>query len=237
LRRFSGLDQVYSQALDWLFPARCAGCGRLGQNWCAQCQAQVEKLAEPVCVRCGTPQLVKGADCAACGQREFAFTAARSWARYEGGLRQAILNLKRRKNEALGRSLSLGLVETQREMNWKIDVIIPIPLAPRRLAERGYNQVELLAIPLAEAVDIVLVPRALWRQVETQAQKGLTVSERWENLRTAFVGDAAQVDGLKALIVDDIMTTGATLNAAAGALKQAGAQAVYALTLTRTLLE
>ncbi len=235
--RLCGFDQVYSQALDWLFPARCAGCGALGEHWCARCQAQVQRLAEPLCLRCGTPLQAKGEDCAACSQREFAFTAARAWARYAGELRQAILKLKRRKNEALGRALAPGLIETLQERNWKIDAIIAIPLAPRRLAERGYNQVDLMAAPLAKAVHIGLLPGALLRRVETQPQKGLTIRERWENTRHVFEADVAQVRGRNVLVMDDIMTTGATLSAAAGALKDAGAKSVYALTLARTLLE
>lgn len=120
---------------------------------------------------------------------------------------------------------------------WKIDVIIPIPLAPQRLAERGYNQAELLATPIAKAMKLTLAPAAMQRLVETQPQKGLTVRERWANMSTAFAANSAQVHGLNVLVIDDIMTTGATLNAAAAVLKGAGAKSVYAATLARTLLE
>lgn len=235
--RSSRFDQVYSLALDWLFPARCAGCGALGAHWCVRCQAKVQLLVEPLCFRCGTPLPAEGKDCIACKQHKFAFTAARAWGRYAGELRQAILKLKLRKNEALAQAFALGLTETLRQQNWEIDAIIAVPAAPRRLAERGYNQVDLIAVPLAKTVQVGLLPGALHRRVETQPQKGLTVHERWENTRRVFEADATQVRGRNVLVIDDIMTTGATLSAAAETLKAAGATTVYALTLARTLLE
>lgn len=194
-------------------------------------------MHDPLCPRCGTTLLANGEDCAACSQYDFAFTAARSWARYGGELRQAILKMKRHRNEPLGRIFASNLAEVLRSQDWNPDLIVPIPLAPRRLAERGFNQVELLAAPLAEDLKIDLQPGALQRRLETQPQKGLTVHQRWDNLRTAFVADPAQMHGLTVVVIDDIMTTGATLSAAANVLNEAGAAAVYCLTLARTLLD
>ncbi len=210
--------------------------GPLGKHWCETCDERVEGLHEPLCERCGLP-LGKTEKCPACSQRNFAFDAVRSWARYSGGLRRAILTLKNRRNDALGRALSKGLLDLMRSLDWKLDAVLPIPLAQHRLAKRGFNQVDLFALPLVAGVGAEWLPHALNRARETDPQMDLTVAQRWENVQRAFVADSRQIGGLNILVIDDIMTTGATLNAAASALKHAGATRVYGLTLARALLE
>jgi ComF family protein len=175
--------------------------------------------------------------CPACNQRNFAFDSVRSWGRYSAELRRAILTLKHRRNDALGGALSKGLLDIMRAQDWKLDAVPPIPLAPHRLAKRGFNQVDLFAQPLAAAVGVEWLPRALGRARETDPQMDLTLAERWENVQRAFIASPQQVGGLNLLVIDDIMTTGATLNAAASALKHAGAKRVYGLTLARALLD
>jgi ComF family protein len=152
-------------------------------------------------------------------------------------LRRAILTLKRRKNDALGIALSKGLLDALRAQDWELDAVVPIPLAPHRLANRGFNQVDLFAHPLAIGVGAEWLPRALGRARETEPQVNLTPAERWENVQRAFIADPQQVGDLNVLVIDDIMTTGATLNAAASALKHANAKRVYGITLARALLD
>ena len=221
--------------LNWLFPPRCAGCGSLGTVWCSQCDAKTRKITTPLCSKCG---LTGHRDrCPACTMNEYAFSAARSWAAYSGELRRAILGLKHRRNEALGEEFAKRLLGILGSQDWGIDIVIPIPLEKERLLQRGFNQADLLARPLAEATSLVYSPGALRRTRSTLPQFELGASERWENLRSSFEAESSAVNGKKVLLVDDIMTTGATLDAAAIALRESGAMDVYGLTLARSLFE
>ena len=223
-------------ALDWLFPPRCAGCGDLGTVWCAKCQANVTKISPPFCSHCGLPLEPTGY-CAACAAHRFAFTAGRSWGVYWGGLRQAILSLKHRQNPNLGLALAENLLALYTQQAWSVDLLIPIPLGQRRLRQRGYNQIDLLGRPFARQAGLPYASNVLIRQHETLPQFELNAAERWDNLHGSFRADPASLGGISVLLVDDIMTTGATLDAAAQALRAAGARRVYAITLARTLSE
>ena len=222
------------RALDLLFPPRCAGCGALGEAWCAKCHASVRRIAEPLCQRCGLPA-AHAADCPACANHSFSFDASRSWGVYTTELRQAILSLKHRENAGLGAVFARFLYRVLAAHDWPVDVLIPIPLGPHRLLQRGYNQSALLARPLGELAGLHYAERALLRRHDTLPQFELNAAERWTNLQGVFVADPAPLAGLSVLLVDDIMTTGATLDSAARALREAGAKGVYGLTLARAL--
>lgn len=187
-----------------------------------------------MCAKCGLP-LGKGVRCPACANHDFAFDQARSWAAYSGELRQAILSLKHRKNPGLATELAKNLVETIVQQNWQADLLIPVPLSTERLKKRGYNQIDLLAWPMAAKLGLDFARNVLMRRHETLPQFELNAAERWKNLHGSFVAELAPLAGKRVLLVDDIMTTGATLDAAAEALKQAGAEKVYGATLARTL--
>ncbi len=159
----------------------------------------------------------------------------RSWAIYQGPLRKAIHSLKYHRNLALGDYFAPALVQVLSAQKWDIDLIIPVPLSPNRRCQRGYNQVEILAIPLALAIQKPLASHALTKCRETPSQVGQSVSARQENVRDAFIAHPRSVSGHCILLIDDVITTGATLNACAEALFKAGASAVFGLTLARAL--
>lgn len=208
----------------------------MGNIWCNACAAKVTLVNDPICNKCGLPKRAD-ADCVACRAHAFAFDAARAWAVYRTELRTAILGLKRRQQHSLGAVFSSHLADLFRSQDWQVDLVTPIPLAPSRLRERGYNQVDMLARPLAVALKLPYLENALVRSHETEPQFELNTAQRWENLRGAFQADPAPMQGMRVLVIDDIMTTGATMDAAAEALKTAGARRMYALTLTRALFE
>lgn len=228
--------KLHERVLDWLLPPQCAGCGKLGSAWCGACDNAAQSIREPLCEKCGLP-ITSGSYCAACQVHDYAFDVARAWAAYRGGLRKAILSLKRRHNKDLGGRLASHLEELYRSQGWKADLLVPVPLAPGRRKLRGYNQVDLLARPVASAIGLPYIESALVRRHETEPQFELNAAQRWENLHGAFRADPAPLRGMSILLVDDIMTTGATLDAAAEALKTAGARHVFAMTLTRALFE
>jgi ComF family protein len=121
-------------------------------------------------------------------------------------------------------------------LNWEIDVVFPVPLSRRRLRERGYNQAALFALPLALGLNVPYRPKALRRVRHTRSQVDLSWGERRENVSGAFAASSDDVSGKTILLVDDVITTGATLNACASALLSAGARAVYAFSVARTPL-
>jgi ComF family protein len=122
------------------------------------------------------------------------------------------------------------------ELGWEVDHVVPIPLGDGRKAERGYNQVALIGIPLALSLGFRYLPDGLRRIRDTRSQVGLESAERLENVRGAFLARRELVQNQALLLLDDVTTTGATLEAAAEALLNGGARQVYALTLARTVL-
>lgn len=118
----------------------------------------------------------------------------------------------------------------------QFDIVIPVPLGRERLKERGYNQANLLAHPIALQVNRPFTPQALFRSRETGSQVGLNAQERKQNVKNAFQGRPSLVAGKRILLVDDVATTGATLSECSTALKQAGAEHVIALTLARAVM-
>ena len=159
----------------------------------------------------------------------------RSWLVFEGPIRYALHTLKYRRNMALGDALAKHFAEYVGTLDWFVDFVVPVPLGKERTRERGYNQVGLVAMPLASINHWGYASRALIRTRETRSQVGLSASERKENVSGAFHASASQVSGAIILLVDDVATTGATLSACAAALLDAGARSVYALTVARAL--
>lgn len=219
-------------AVDWLFPPRCGGCNRPGVRWCETCRGNAEKILPPFCPHCGDPLETPGT-CLQCQNDPPHFTAARSWAVFRGRLRQALHRLKYYQDKGLGEALASELIYLLQEQNWHIGLVAPVPLGRQRLSERGYNQADLLARPLALACGLKYTPRAVQRMRETRSQVGLSLQERMHNVAGAFSADPQIVEGKTLLLVDDVTTTGATLNACSLAALQAGAAAVYAITLAR----
>ena len=154
---------------------------------------------------------------------------------YEGSIRNVLLQLKYRHNLCLGKVLAEPFSKFALDMQWPVDLVVPVPLGKKRKQERGYNQVELIAHPLAILTGWQYEPKILKRTRETRSQVGLNNTERHENIHDAFRAEPFLASGRKVLLVDDITTTGATLESCTEALLSAGARAVYALTLARAL--
>jgi len=161
------------------------------------------------------------------------YKALRSWAVFKGELRKAIHQLKYRRNVALGQALAVPIINQLRELNWPLEIVTPVPLGLARLAERGYNQASLLAMPIALHFKLSFQMQVIKRCRETQSQVGLSFASRIENVAGAFVADRSKIRGKRILVVDDVITSGATMNACAMALYEAGADEVYGFSLAR----
>jgi ComF family protein len=185
---------------------------------------------------CGAPLPDGGARCFECRRRRRVFRFCRSLGLYEGRLRQAILALKYGGRDALAAPLGLCLARafSDRPEFRRTDALVPIPLHFLKRHGRGYNQAELLARSLGDALGLPVWEDVLKRRRWTWAQAKLNKERRKANVKDAFLASAPdQVKGKRLLLIDDVCTTGATLEAAAEALKAAGARSVSAFTLAR----
>jgi competence protein ComFC len=225
--------QIFWAAVDWIYPPYCGGCQKFGERWCVDCKNQTTLVGSHICSKCGN-FINEGELCPRCSASAPSYQALRSWGIFIGPLREAIHRLKYKHDVGLGEALSQHLIDFYQTTGWKVDIISPVPLSNSRQQERGYNQSELLALPLALAYGISYKPKAITRIRNTRSQVGLKAGERLVNVKGAFIAKKEIVEGKIVLLVDDVTTTGATISASAEALMDAGAQVVYGLTLARS---
>lgn len=222
--------------LDVLFPPVCAGCGRVGLLLCPACLARMQPVTGAICRRCGrglAGEERSAALCRACHDAPPPLAQMRASLRYAEPTDRLIHRLKYEGYFALARPLAGAMITGWPAWRPSPDLIVPIPLHPRRRRRRGYNQSELLARPLAEAVGVPFSTTALRRTRHTPPQVGLGPEARAANVLGAFDAAAEEAAGRAILLIDDVLTTGATMTAAAVALLAAGAVSVSAYCLAR----
>ena len=236
---------------NFLYPPRCAVCGdRFGldasRRVCPSCLARTERIAHPICVICGAPIVsatLKEDRCANCLEHPPHFASARSVARYRASAesdRRSLPSLIRRHKYGLDQSLQAALAEfLGDELPYSAadcDMVVPVPLHRRRLWWRGFNQAALLARTIALRLDKPLELYSLTRSKVTTPQTSKDHDARRRNVWRAFsVERPGRVKGRRVLLVDDVMTTGATVDECARVLVAAGAARVDVLTLARVL--
>lgn len=217
---------------ELFWPRRCAGCGYRGVWICEECLARDPMWRRPWCMRCGVPRKL-GCRCRGLAAE---VDAARSLGAHDGWLQTAVhlfkFSQETERCEQFGPPLAIAVSDLP-----SIDLIVPVPLHRKRLNERGYNQSELLACALSEETGVPVAPtEAFARILDTPHQTGLSAEERRRNLAGAFVVTRPDlVASGHMVLVDDVLTTGATARECAWALKRAGAGRVSVATVTRAL--
>ena len=222
-------------ALDLLFPQWCVGCGKEGALICSSCRSSLHRVMPPLCPKCGRPQ-PSGILCTSCVSWQPEIDGIRSPFRFDGVMRQAIYQLKYRNIRALAKPLAWLMYDylVTNPLPW--DVLVPVPLHRKRLRERGYNQSGLLARELGKFIDMPVVANCLVRQRHAIPQaRTSNVVERQSNVTDAFTCREDRLKDKQVLLIDDVSTSGATLDACAGVLKAAGAASVWGLTLAREI--
>lgn len=231
----------------FIYPQTCPGCGQpihsdRSEPFCPDCLRTLEFISEPYCPVCGVPyekEMPNPHLCGDCLSGIHYFDRARSTGSYRGSLREVLHRFKYGGRTFLARPLAHMLISPGKHLArlHKIDHIIPVPLHPKRLRQRGFNQASLLARRLGSALKISVDYASLQRSRWTEPQTGLTRRQRAANVKGAFsLKSNAKVKGKGILVVDDVLTTGETVNQCVRVLKKdGGAREVAVLTVARTV--
>ncbi len=236
------LSRAGSAALDIVYPRCCEGCGSRmeGPNYlCWECLMRADKISRPFCELCGDP--VDGRvdgfyTCGWCERKRPQFDKARSVFRYKGPVMRAVQQFKYHGGIHLVRGLAEIMAASVKSFysDVRFDLVIGVPLFARKERERGYNQAALLADAVATKIGCDSFNRAVVRTKDTRSQTELKASERNTNLKGAFeVRHPRWVRERHILLVDDVITTGATIAAVSRSIKKAGAASVNVISIAR----
>ncbi|MFC1892764.1 ComF family protein [Chloroflexota bacterium] len=229
------LSSIKRTALDFLFPQQCVGCGREGGFLCPSCRQVLPKIVPPLCPRFGRPH-TSNLLCPGCTGWLAQIDGIRSPFRFDGVIRQAVHHLKYKNLRAIAVPLARLLHEYLAANPMPGEVLVPVPLHRKRLRERGYNQSGLLAREIGKLANLPVVDNYLVRQRHAPPQaRTRTVEERRTNVAQAFACRDQRLQNKQVLLIDDVATSGATVDACAAALKANGTASVWALVLARDI--
>jgi len=239
LARYSA--KIWGSALDLILPIQCVGCGTEGNIICAKCVTTLNQLKPPYCSICSSPNTLS--PCRECREIPSSVDGIRAPYIFDGAIKQAIHAFKYRGVRAAAPSLARLLAGYLANHRMPGEIIVPVPMHPRRLRQRGYNHSALLARELGKQANLVMAdfgsPSLVLKQdLLTRTRDSLPQVEaaskplRRENVSGNF-GCQVDLSGTSVIVVDDVVTTGSTLSACAQALKDAGASTVWGLALAR----
>ncbi len=230
----SRISSLATAGLDLLYPPRCAGCSREGQFICDSCLSEQPRLMAPYCLACAQP-LPRGSICADCRSTPLAISAIRAPFLMEGAIRHAVHQLKYGNLRAIAPQLGRLLADFMISEDVSGDALVPIPLHGRRERQRGYNQARLLAFEAGKQLEVTVASGYLSRVSNSPPQaRSQSAADRKANVKDSFYCPVpSEVEGKILVLMDDVCTTGATLDACASVLMEAGAAQVYGVTLAR----
>ena len=238
----NGITRLASASLDLLYPPRCVGCNKEGRLLCSTCLDSLPRLVAPYCLRCAQP-IAHGETCPRCLESPLDMDGIRAPFLMEGTIREAVHRLKYNNLRAIAPILGGLLADYLNAQQLPMQApsagsgqaLVPVPMHHERERRRGYNQAYLLAKEAGKRLGVHVIPQALSRLTNTPPQaKSLSAQERKANVQGSFrCHHPLLVKDLDVVLVDDVCTTGATLEACAMALKEAGAASVWGVTLAR----
>ena len=238
-RRFVG--ELGKALLDFVYPPSCLTCERgiaeAADYLCAACWEKILGQTQVRCRRCGCPLEREGAFCLNCATWEPDFERAVVLGRFAGPMQQAIHVLKFKHHKELGVELGRRMGGALGRSLEPVDLLVPVPLHPARQRERGYNQSLCIARGLAAVLGVGVESRVVRRRLNTRQQALLDASQRRENLRDSFCCASPLPEHRCIGLVDDVLTTGATLDACTLALFEGGARRVWAVALASPFRE
>ncbi|MCL1845406.1 MAG: ComF family protein [Defluviitaleaceae bacterium] len=229
--------------LDWLYPPTCAACRVLlplnepRRFFCARCESLFVPISAPLCARCSAPASIEATACPSCFGKNYHFEKNFASFVYDELLRELLHDIKFREKKRVAEAL--GWLWAKNCLHFPEDIetftMVPMPMHAKKKRERGFNQAEILTLPLAAALKIPM-SNVLVRTVDTPPQSEVHPSQRAENVRNVFeIRKNAQVVGKNFILTDDIFTTGASLNECARILKNCGAARVLCMNLAITV--
>ena len=237
----NNLNDFFIKIINTLFPITCYGCGKYIDNFglCSDCWKKINWIGEPVCAICGKPfEFQKNSKCMDCARKKPSFDKAVSVFEYNEQSKNIVLRFKNADSTFLGKELALMMSRAGRSLIENSDIVVPVPISFPRRFKRRYNQTEILARYIGKSGKKDYEPRVLAKNKNIRPQEGLNHKQRQENVKNAFYVNEkfrSSIDHKKVLLIDDVLTTGATVNECAKVLKNAGAKKVFVLTLARAL--
>ena len=230
------INRIWNWFLELLYPKTCCFCGSVStQELCDNCREQVFYIQEPRCKKCGKPIRYEEQEyCMDCQKRTFHYVQGRSLWIHKGVVPWSIYQFKYRNRRLFGKFYARELYRIYGEKirEWGIDLIVPVPLHRKRKRKRGYNQSEIVARQLAELTGIPINTKLIFRKAYTQPQKTLDDKGRIKNVHNAFKMGKTKVEGKNILLIDDIYTTGSTIDAISKKFLEEGHNKVWFLTIS-----
>lgn len=231
--------KVFERILDFLFPRRCPVCHEIivpaGADVCESCIQKLTYVKEPYCMKCGKPLVHSEREyCEDCSTNKRYFSEGRAVFLYDDVMKKSIYQFKYGGRQEYADFYAKEIEKSQgrKIKSWHADALIPIPLHKDRKKKRGYNQAALIAKQLGKSIELPVIEDLLTRERKTVPQKNLSAKERENNLKKAFKIGRNDVKLNSVILIDDIYTTGSTINAAAQCLLEAGVGKIYFLVLS-----
>lgn len=227
---------MFRKILGFFYPETCIFCGKICPGGiCADCRAKVLLIREPRCKRCGKP--VRYAEeelCYDCSHRKFHYEQGRSLWLHKAPVSQSVYDFKYKNRRVYGEVYAREFVRAFGKLIriWEIDLIVPVPLHRKKFKKRGYNQAEIVAREIGARMGIAVDSALVIRKRDTAPQKRYGHTERRKNLADAFAVSRTEISARHILIIDDIYTTGSTVDSVAKVLRQSGAEKTYFLTIS-----
>lgn len=232
------VDRIWENILDYVFPPRCAVCNgvmlHLRDGVCEECRDKITFVEDPLCLKCGKPIDDPGAEfCTDCENKVHYYREGRGVLLYDEYMSKSIYAFKyngKREYACFYAKLIYGRLKNKIKM-WDCEALVPVPVHKSKLKKRGYNQAAILAEELSKLCKIPVREDLISREKSTIVQKNLSAKDRENNLKKAFIIRKNSVKLRSVAIVDDIYTTGSTIDAVAAKLHEAGVENVYFITL------